>query len=517
MKRKDRGKNIAVSAFLVTAMMLSFKIIGFIKQAVIAYYFGANSITDSYFVAYGFVTGITEIVVNSVRVSIIVVYTSTITSYGKKKADALISTLLEIMMPISLLIISVISISSPLIVQLLAPSYTYDQKNVLIQFICILAPIVSLSTIELIMGAVLDSCKNFFVPRLQSLIYSTVIIVISIVASNKLGIKSLIIGQYISSVFFSIILVAVVSRNCKFQWVKFSEIKKLTEIKSVLVTAIPLVVGNGVIQINQMVDKAITTGLSEGAASALSYCHTLEQFVTNIMIVNIGNVLFSHFSSSVANKDFTAIKSILFKAINIMILLLLPISIITVLCAEDIVEIIYYRGSFNSNAVALTSHALIGYSLAFPIVAVRDFTIKSNYAFKDTKGPMMASVVAIIINIILSILLSKRLGIIGISLATGISAGIGMLINIYVFHHHVPEYSFITHLWLGIKLIPGCVGIVGLFYIINRIGVVNPMLRFGTMAFLGLPIFLVINVLLKNQQTLEIVNIVLSKIKRRKG
>lgn len=83
MKDIKKSNNIATSAFLVTAMMLSFKILGFIKQAVIAYYFGANGDTDIYFVAYGFVSGISEIIINSLRVSIIVVYTSIIINKGK--------------------------------------------------------------------------------------------------------------------------------------------------------------------------------------------------------------------------------------------------------------------------------------------------------------------------------------------------------------------------------------------------------------------------------------------------
>ena len=160
------------------------------------------------------------------------------------------------------------------------------------------------------------------------------------------------------------------------------KLRDIPELNNIIITAIPLFIGNSALQINQIVDKSITSGLGEGAASALSYCHTLEQFVTNIMIVNIGNVMFANFAEFVAKREFEDINKTLSKAINILISLLAGISIITVICSKDIVTIVYYRGSFSQEAVFLTSSALIGYALSFVAVAVRDLSIKSLYAFR---------------------------------------------------------------------------------------------------------------------------------------
>ena len=508
MKDIKKSNNIATSAFLVTAMMLSFKILGFIKQAVIAYYFGANGDTDIYFVAYGFVSGISEIIINSLRVSIIVVYTSIIINKGKKYANGFVSILLEIFIPLSIIIIGIIIILAPNLASLLAPYYSYEQKNILINYVIALGPIISLSIIELIMGAILDADKSFFFSISQSFIYSVSIIVVSITLSSCLGIKSLVLGQYISSVLFCLLLIGVVCYKYEFRFTFITKIREYHEIKNVLNTAAPLFIGNGVLQINQIIDKSITTGLSAGAASSLMYCHTLEQFVTNIMIVNIGNVLFSHFSTAVAEKRFDNVKSILKNAINSMIIILLPVSVITILCSNDIVRIVYFRGGFTEAAVNMTSIALIGYSIFFPCVAIRDLTIKSNYAFSDTKGPMVASIISIICNIFLSISLSKIIGILGITLATGISVIVGMGLNILCFKKHMPNYDFINHFKLCFKLLPCTFPILIGDYVLSFISVNNPYIRFFTISIIGFIIYILLGYLFK----VELIEKMISKI-----
>ena len=462
--------NIVTSAALVTLMMLLFKIIGFVKQAVIAYYFGASVNTDIYFIAYGFIGGVSEIIIKSVSVSIISVYSFTLINSGKDKADQLISAVMEVMMPIGLLIVGLLCIFSPVIVKMIAPSYTSNESVLLDKYIHILSPLLLFAAIELVFGAVMDANKSFFLPRLQSLIYSVTIICACVFLSDWLSVSTLAIGEYVSRVLFSILLFITIRKYWSFNFV---HLKSIPQLKKIVLTAIPLFVGNGVFQLNEIVDKAIASGLDTGTASALTYCHTLEQFVTNIMIVNIGNVIFAHFADYVSKQELAQISSILKTAINAIICILVPISIITIVCAEDIVAIVYYRGNFSIDALKLTSIALIGYAISFPAIGVRDLTVKSLYAFGDTTRPMRASIISIICNICLSILLSRFLGIFGISLATSISALIGMILNAYSLKIYLPSYSYKNHIFTLLRILPGTIILLILSLYITRLNFTN--------------------------------------------
>ena len=90
--------------------------------------------------------------------------------------------------------------------------------------------------------------------------------------------------------------------------------------------------------------------------------------------------------------------------------------------SNDIVRVIYERGKFESNAVILTSMALFGYSIQLPFAGVRDILNSSLFSMKKTKVTTINGVIGVIVNIILSITLSKFFGVLGISIATSVSA-----------------------------------------------------------------------------------------------
>ena len=507
----NKHNSIAKSAILVTVMMLSFKILGFIKQAFIAYYFGATLETDTYFIAWGFVSGVSEAIVKALSVSLVAVYTGLRLQKGKDEAAKLVNGLIEILFPLFTGLAIILFIASPFFTRMLAPSYSGQQYSQLVLYIRILAPVLVFGSLELILGAMNDSYKSFYIPRLQSLIYSLVIILSCVFLSELLGVGALILGQYASSVVFAIILIISVSRWHKFALVRYRDIP---ELKSILVTAIPLFIGNSALQINQIVDKSITSGLGEGAASALSYCHTLEQFVTNIMIVNIGNVMFANFAEFVAKKEDQNIVGSLSKAINILIIILTGISIITIFSARDIVSIVYYRGSFTQNAVKLTSLALIGYAISFVCVAVRDLSVKSLYAFKDTKSPMISCIICIAINIFFSILLSRMIGILGVSIATSISAFVGMILNARSIKRHLKDYKYFDHFVTFLKCCPAAIVLALICYVLNSNLSFGSLLRFIVVCVIGFGAYFTVLYIQGINEIREVAKIIRLKLTR---
>lgn len=483
---KKTKNSIFESAFLVTAMMLFFKLIGFIKQAVIAYYFGATTETDVYFIAWGFVTGIGEAIIKAMSVSLVAVYTTVNIQKGEEKAKELLSAILQIMFPMFLILALAFFGLANVWSSILAPSYSAEQALLLSHYIRVLAPILLFCMLELVFGAVLDSHKSFFIPRLQSLIYSLSVILACVLLSGKFGVSALIIGQYISDIIVISVLIIATKKYVAFTVVR---LKDVPELKEIVQTSLPLFIGNSALQINQIVDKSIASGLGSGAVSALSYCHTLEQFVTNIMIVNIGNVLFANFAGMVAEKNFQDVHTTLRKAINILVCVLIPITCVTIIEAEDIVSIVYLRGNFNRDALLLTATALIGYAISFTAVAVRDLSIKSLYAFKDTRKPVISSLISIGINIVFSLILSRYIGILGIALATSVSAVVGMLLNANSLRKHLRDYKYREHFIVALKCVPGAIILVMICLTIQKAVIASAVLRFLLICGVGLPIY----------------------------
>ena len=508
---KNRNDTILKSSAIIIVLVIIFKVLGFIKQAVIAAYFGASASTDVYFIAYGFSVGVSEAIVKAISLILISLYTKIRIQKGKDEADKLISGIFELLIPLSIIIILLICTFAPQISKLLAPSLAPELYTMLISFIRILSVAFLFISIELICTSVLESHKKFIATKLQSFIYSVIVILACIYASKYVGINTLIIAHYVSNIIFITILVIMVKKYFKFIFVNPF---KNNNIKELSIKIVPLIIGNSIIQINQMVDKAIASGLGEGYTSALAYSQVLEQFVTNILIVNIGNIMLSYFSSYIAENNLEKVKKLLINILNILVCLLIPITCITILFSEDIVKLIYFRGDFSLKAVELTSLALSGYAISFTFMAIRDILNKSIYSFGDTKLPMRNSIISIITNIVTSIILAKRIGIIGIAIGTSIGVAAGATLNMVTIKRFILNFSFKNLYITVLKNLPPLLFIsITILFIKNKIYLDGNYILIGVISTIVLVIYCIILYIENVSEIRNIINKLLCKLK----
>jgi putative peptidoglycan lipid II flippase len=203
------------------------------------------------------------------------------------------------------------------------------------------------------------------------------------------------------------------------------------------------------------------------------------------------------------------------KAINIMICMMLPITIVTCLCASNIVSIIYERGKFDGASVAMTSAALIGYALGFASMGVRDIILRGLYSFKNMKGPMITGIIAVAVNILFSVILSRFLGIMGITIASSISMTVNFIINSQMLKKHLPSYNFLAHIPVLLKQIPSIAfSLVVIIFIKEH--VTNNILVFLLSAVIGIAGYGLILLFMKIEEVDYIKAKVLAKLPTRK-
>lgn len=246
-------------------------------------------------------------------------------------------------------------------------------------------------------------------------------------------------AQYLTLILYLIIQLCGIRKKFNFQFIK---IKSTYELKAIICMTIPALVGNSMVQINYWIDNAIASSLPEGVVSALSYGHVLDDLFVGVFITTVASIILPHFSNLIANNDSEGIKNILDNGLNIMIIILIPISMITFICSTKMVEFSFLRGKFAQESVALTSLALKGYVLRYPFVAIRDISIQSLYAYKNSKVPMRNAIICTIINIIVSVICSRYWGIIAISFGTTISAVVGAILNAFSLKKIFIQFDF---------------------------------------------------------------------------
>ena len=423
--------------------------------------------------------------VKAISISLISIYTHTLIQKGKKEASKLICGCLEMMLPFVLTILLFAYMFTPIIAKLLAPSYSPSESALLQHFLRICFPFFVFSVITLIGTSVMDSNKDFVISRTESFITSTVTIICCVLLYKIQAVTSLIIAQYTSYIIFCLLLIFRGRKYINYSFVKLSEVP---EIKTVLITALPLFIGNSVSQINKIIDNSVSTGLSHGSVTALSSAVVLEDFVCNILVTNVVDILYVNFSTYAAQGDDDALKATMYKALNVMICIMIPITIITCMCSTEIVSIAYHRGEFDSRSVAMTSAALIGYAIGFVVSGTRDIVIRALYAFKDTKRPMITGFFAVAANAVGSIVLSKYLGIMGVAIASSICLAVNFFINSFMLKTYIPEYSLLKILPVLLKQIPGSILLVIIITAVKKLFTSN-LLIFMFSALIGLTLY----------------------------
>lgn len=446
MKGKSHLKENSIVRATQSVMftLILVKVIGIIKQAVLAAYFGTSFEMDAYLLVSDFVGESGIVIFSSLSVTFLNMYVSTLVHEGKEEKDRFVVTTIASFVPIAFVIMLLLSLFANPIVSLLAPGYTIEQKMIVSGYLRLMSITLVNSCINNIFTAILDSEKVFIPSKISGIIQSGCLIVGCVLFAEKIGIKSLIyayLGYYaIQNVFLYFFVRKYIKVNLK---LRFSWDKRVAKI---IRQSGSLFISNAVIQINAIIDKSIASCLSPGNITALSYGYFIFSSLHSIVVGGSSSVIFSHFSDYAANGDFIKIKQLMEKSIHILILILCPITLVLCLNSKEIILLLFGRGAFDLKSVEITANTLVAYSVGLVFLAVRDILIRVHYAYQDTNRPMVNGIICVVCNILLSIILSYKIGSFGIALASSLASGLGALLMFYSVKRIIPEERIEEHL-----------------------------------------------------------------------
>lgn len=442
------SKSIARSVSGVMLVVLAVKIIGFLKQAVIAAYFGASLNTDTFILVSETMENIGAAIFSAISVSFLALYVETYNKEGRLGTQKLINNTFLFIFPFIVVItLTVILLSNDLIV-LIAPGFTGMQKVLAAKYMKIFSITIISMFICSMCTAILEAEKIFIPGKIVGGIRSIAVIMACIVLSKSYGIDALLIGTILYYIIESVFLLWSIRKKYKFT---FEKPWADNRVKKIVKLTLPLFISNGCVQLQGIVDKAIASGFKAGTIAALSYSLTLFNFVHSIFIGSICAVIFSYLASMVQAGNIEEIKTLLYKYIKIIVICLSPIVVIMCFYSVDIITVIFERGAFDSSATRNTAITLSCYSLGLVFIGIRDLLIRAHYAFGDTKQAMTNGIIGVVINIFFSITLSKIVGFAGIAIATTFSSICITFISIMTIKKHIKSFTLVEIVEFVIK------------------------------------------------------------------
>ena len=424
--------NLLSYASIFSFFTLISRVLGYLRDILIAFFLGASIFADAFFVAFRLPNTFRRLFAEGTfNAAFIPSYTST-KLINKKTGKTFADEVLSILSISLIFIVTLAEIFTPYLVYIIAPGFVADDLkfNLAVEFTRITFPFLLFVSLSSFFSGILNS-NNKFAAAAAAPIILNVILISSILFSyfKNLDIaKTLSYGVTIAGVVQLMFLIYVTYKYYKPR-VKFY-FKITGKIRFFFKKLLPSIFSSGVTQINILVGTIIAS-FQSGAVSYLYYADRVYQINLAIAGIAVGTVSLPVLSKALKTKNFPKVSNIQNKSIQLSLLLSIPASLGLIIASDEIVNALFGYGTFTTQDVKMTSDALMYFG--YGIVAFALIKILSNFYFArdNTKIPFYISSFIVFLNLVISLSFFSRVGFLIIPIATTISSWVGVLIFIY--------------------------------------------------------------------------------------
>ena len=423
---------LAKHTLLVSSATLLSRILGFLRDLCLATLLGAGPGADAFFVAFRIPNLLRRLFAEgSLSMAFVPVF-SQLKIKSKNKAFILARSLQLWIIIILSALVGLGFMASHTLIALIAPGFVQKpelfQLTVHLTQIC-LPYIIFISCVALYTG-ILNCFNYFFLPALAPCILN-----LSMIGAALFGYFLHLPVHYCLA--YGVLLAGLL--QVLSQWpgltkIGFSlwgEVKLISpELKKILFLTLPTVFGAAIYQVNMLAITFMASFLAQGSISYLYYADRLVQFPLGVFGIAIGTAALPALSSLIAQNKILEAEKTLGMALNLNLFITLPASAGLLGLAQPIISLLFGHGAFTPNDVNQTALALAAYTLGLPAFALTKTLVSCFYALKNTKIPVIASCISMVVNIVAGFILMKYLQHVGLALAVSLSSwlNIGLLI-----------------------------------------------------------------------------------------
>lgn len=424
-KIKDETPGVLKAAWLIALVTIASKLIGFIRDMVVANFYGATLVSDAYFYALQ-IPSLAIIILGGVggpfHSAVVAVFSKLIPDFNSKP-DELVNKLYNTFLTIVFIFFAMCAILgyffADKIMGLIISAGSPELISLATTHFKIMSPIILIGGVIGIFYGLLVCHKQYILPNLSPMILSLVVIlIISITKNDNSGV--------------ALALATTIGACCQLL-IQFPKLRQIgyrikpnfalinnPNFKSLCELLFPAILSSTIGQISIYIDMFFASTLQEGAWTSVVFANRIFQFPVGILVTAFLVPLFPIFSRLAGENKLAEIKSYFNKGVGTLFFASIPIIILIILLANDGISLIFERGAFNKNAVFMVSEALCYLSISILPYVFRDSITRVYYAFNDSKTPFVIALSSIGLKALLNwiLILKLEMGIAGITLST---------------------------------------------------------------------------------------------------
>ncbi|HJR58839.1 MAG TPA: murein biosynthesis integral membrane protein MurJ [Vicinamibacterales bacterium] len=426
------SSRLAKSAGLIGLATLTSRLLGLVRDTVLAAYFGASASMqmDAFNVAFRIPNLLRDLFAEGAMTAAFVpTFTRTLEARGREAAWRIGNLVMNALLVVTGVLVVLGIIFSREITLVLASETFTDRPGALdltSQLTRIMLPFLTTLAVAAAMMGMLNSLRRFFVPSLSPSMFNVASILSAVLLAPLMPrfgfepIAAIAVGTLLGGLGQILIQWPSLRREgFRYQPIVSFRDPAMLEILRLMA---PATLGLAAVQINVFVNTHLATGQEQGAVSWLQFAFRLMYLPIGIFGVSIATASLPDIARHAAADDMRSIRMAVSRGLRMMLMLNVPATIGLMVLAEPIVALIFEREAFNAYDTTATAAALLFYApglLGYSAVKIASPTF---YSLRDSRTPVVVSVLSIGANLAINLVLVRVMGYRGLALGTAIAA-----------------------------------------------------------------------------------------------
>jgi putative peptidoglycan lipid II flippase len=428
--RSENSRVVKAAGVVGSATLLS-RVLGFIRDAVIAWYFGAGLSTDVFIAAFRIPNLFRKLFgEGSLSNAFVPVFTEYYVRQGKEEAFRMARSALRLL-SVLLAVVSIAGVLlAPVIVRVIAPGFSDSPDKLWLTAILtrMMFPYIFFICLVALCMGILNVLGHFAAPALAPVLLNLAMIGAVFFISPHLDrpVFGLAVGVVIGGVMQLLLQLPFLIRKGLLFWQKADMIHP--GLKKVGKLMPPIVLGGAVYQINILIGTLLASLLKQGSVSYLYFADRLVQFPLGIFAIATATAVLPSLSRQASAGDFEALKQTFAYAFKMTLFITIPAMAGLIVLREPIVALLFQRGKFDAAATRLTAYALLYYAIGLWAFSAVRIVVAAFFAMQDTRTPVKTAVISVIANTVLGVILMRPMAHGGLALATSIASMINLVL-----------------------------------------------------------------------------------------
>ncbi len=388
-------RRVAIAALLIATGNIASRLIGVVREAVIAGLFGRGADVAAFTAASAVPTIVYDLLVNGAISAALVPVFSAYAEEDEAIFWRVAATVINLALGSIALVVGFLIWQAPVVVTVLAGGFEPELREQTIVMTRLLLPSVFFMGLSGLITALLYARQRFLLPAFTTSVFNLGIITGAVLLQSWLGPLSLVAGVLLGSVLQVALQLPGLRDATRVPFLSLNLAHP--GVRRILVLYAPVALGIGFSVIGIVLDRHLASRLTSDAIPTMRYATALIQFPLGLVAAAVSFAVLPTLSRQASAGDEEAFRATLAMGVKVVMLLILPATVGLAALAEPVVALLYQRGAFGGEDTQATARALLLYLPGLPAAALDQMILFAFYARQRTLTPNLVQGAAILI------------------------------------------------------------------------------------------------------------------------